>query len=196
MKSDLEKIFLCASLDTRNGPGRFPAQQVPGFFVGVVFRACHGWIQAYRRHAADYFFGEDVPNIFGNYVGGYEIEGIFLVDVVSGSDGAVVAASHLVDGGFHLDTEDSRALVVHQGIVSGRLSPRSGRAQSLLDGPQGEAHLGPCSSIFGILDVHAARFFHALVLFSCALLSICLSSGLLVVPTKKAASGGRAIFGT
>jgi hypothetical protein len=170
--------LLCASLDSRHESGRFSAQQVPGFLVGVVFRAGHGWIQAYGRHAAHYFFGEDVPDVFGNNVGGYEIERVFLVRAVLGSDGAVVAAPHLVDGGLHLDAENSCALVVDEGVIPGRLSPRPGRAQSLLDGSQCEAHLGPCSSIFGVLDVHAARFFHALALFSRALLSICRSSGL------------------
>ena len=128
MKIDLGKILLCASLDSRNEPRSFSAKEVPGFLVGVVFRAWHGWIQAYGRHATDYFFGEDVPDVFGNYVGGYEIKRIFLVGVVAGSDGAVVAASHFVDGGLHLNTEDSRALVVHQRIVSGWFSPGSGRA--------------------------------------------------------------------
>jgi hypothetical protein len=165
LKIDLGKILLCASLDSRNEPRSFSAKEVPGFLVGVVFRAWHGRIQAYGRHATDYFFGEDVPDVFGNYVGGYEIKRIFLVGVVAGSDGAVVAASHLVDGGLHLDAENSGALVVHQGIVSRRLAPGSGRAQSFLDCPECEAHLGPCSPIFGILDVHAARFFHALALF-------------------------------
>ncbi|MGA8501910.1 MAG: hypothetical protein WB683_10200, partial [Candidatus Sulfotelmatobacter sp.] len=65
MKIELGKILLCASLDSGNEPGRFSAQQMPGFFVGVVFRACHGGIQAYRRHSSDYFFGEDVPDVFG-----------------------------------------------------------------------------------------------------------------------------------
>jgi len=74
LKIDLGKIFLGASLDSRHEPRRFSAQQVPGFFVGVVFRAGHGWIQADRRPAADYFFGEDVPHVFGNYVGPYEVE--------------------------------------------------------------------------------------------------------------------------
>jgi hypothetical protein len=166
LKSDLGKILLCASLDSRHESGRLSAQQMPGFLVCVVFRAWHGRIEAHGRHAAHYFFGENVPDIFGNYVGRYEIKRIFLVRTIPGSDGAVVAASHRVDGGLHLDAEDSGALVVHQGIVSGWLSPRSGRAQSFLDGPQGEAHLGPCSSIFGILDVHAAKIFHACPLFA------------------------------
>jgi hypothetical protein len=148
LKIDLGKIFVCASLDSRNEPRRFSAQQVPGFFVGVVFCARHGGIQAHGRHAAHYFFGEDVPDVFGNYVRGYEIERVFLVDVVLGSDGALVATVLLADCGLHLHPENSGALVVHDAIVSGRLSPRSGRAQSLLDSPQCEAHLGPCSSVF------------------------------------------------
>jgi hypothetical protein len=164
---------------------------MPGFFVGVVFRACHGRIQADRRHSSDYFFGEDVPDVFGNYVGRYEIKRIFLVDMVAGSDRALVATVLLADCGLDLHPEDSRALVVHQEIVSGWFSPRPGRAQSFLDGPQCEAHLGPCSAVFGILDVHTARFFHTVTLFHSLVvdLSEC-------APTKNATSGGRTILGT
>jgi hypothetical protein len=118
LKIDLGKILFCASLDSRNESGCFSAKQVPGFFVRVVFRAGHGRIQPYGRHAAHHFFGEDVPDVFRNYVGGYEVECIFLVDVVLGSDGAVVGAVLLVDRRLHLDAEDSRALVVHQEVVS------------------------------------------------------------------------------
>ncbi len=118
MKIDFGEIFLCASLDSRNESWRFSAKEVPGFLVRVVFRACHGWIEAYGRHAAHYFFGEDVPDIFRDYVGRDKIKGIFLVDVVLGSDGAVVAAVLLVYRGLHLHSKDSRALVVNQEVVS------------------------------------------------------------------------------
>jgi hypothetical protein len=184
LKIDLGKILLCASLDSRNKARRFSTQQMPGFFVRVVLRSWHGGTKANCRHSPNDFFGEDVPHVFRDYICRDEVERIFLVDMVAGSDGAWVATVLLADRRLHLDAENSRALMVYQGVISGGLSPRPCRAQSLFDGAQCEAHLGPCSSIFGVLNVHPARFFHALALFSCALPSICRSSEFPIVPIK------------
>jgi hypothetical protein len=118
LKIDVEEISLCASLDSRNDPGRLSAKEMPGFLVGVVLRAGHGRIQAHGRHAAHYFFGEDVPDVLGNYVGRHEIKRILLVGVVLGPDGALVATVLFADCRLHLHPEDSGALVVHEEVVS------------------------------------------------------------------------------
>lgn len=126
MKIDLGKIFLRASLDSRNDPRRFSAQQVPGFLVGVVFRAGHGRIQAHSRHATHHFFGKDVPDVFRNYVGGYEIERVFLIDMVAVFDRAVVAIAILINSGFHLNPDDPCAPIVHKKVVPPRFPKGSG----------------------------------------------------------------------
>src|SRR5258706_923299 len=144
----------------------FPAQQMPGFFVLVVFRSGHCRVQTYRRHSQHNFFGKNVPGIFWDDIRCDEIERVLLVNMVLGSDRAVVATPHLVDGGLHLDPDNSLALVMDQGVVSGRLAPGPRRAQALFHAAGCETQFCPCSAVFGILDVHPTTFSHAPTLVS------------------------------
>jgi len=88
---------------------------VPGFAVGVVFvgfSASFG-VEGERGQAEDVREREDVPGIFGNDVGGEEIdfgEGVgdgASVDAAVGVD--TVEAAQKLGGGFDLDADEARA---------------------------------------------------------------------------------------
>ncbi|MFZ0586473.1 MAG: hypothetical protein WAM48_08965 [Candidatus Sulfotelmatobacter sp.] len=185
------KILLGASLDSRNDPGRFSAQQMPGFFVGVVFRGLGVRIQSQARHPAHRLLREYVPDIFGNYERGDEIEGIFLIGLAAGFQGAVVPQALFICRRLHLHAENSGAFVVNQEVVLARVAKGSGRAQSLLHGAYGETEFRPHPAIFRVLDSRPTAFFHAPILVSCLVAELSKLARM-----KNAASGGRAIFGT
>ena len=118
--------------------------------------------------------GQDVEDVWGDYVGGEE------VDLGGGVGGAVVVEVTFVglaameDGAFYLDAEevapsvavrslragslvgDSSLRAGYQEVVGGAVSARLGQDQAVLGGAELETEFGPFSAEFGVLDVLAA----------------------------------------
>jgi len=131
------------------------AKQVPSLFIG---RPATG---RGRRmdHDGNLFAVEyescwnDVPEVFGNYVHGKEIEISSLVGSAGrGADVAFVAASGPDAGsGFHLDTHETAVDLDHR-IVTARVTHRLGNPQIAFGGRSDKLQLRPLSTAFAILE--------------------------------------------
>jgi len=140
-----------------NGPpieGLSAFQEVPGFFVFLVFCAIRVWGQEDVGLAVGGADGEDVPGVGGDDQGRDDVDVTRGVGDSVGVEVAFVGVAAVEDGAFDLDAEETSAMV--GGDVVGRtVSPGLGDTESELDGPGDEAKFGPFSTLFGVTDGHA-----------------------------------------
>lgn len=128
-------------------------QEVPGFFVAVVFGA-GVWGEEDVGLAVGGADGEDVPRVRRDDEGGDDVDVARGVGDSVGVEVAFVGVAAVEDGAFDLDPEEASAMV--GGDVVGRaVSPGLGDTESELDGPGDEAKFGPFSALLGVADGHA-----------------------------------------
>jgi hypothetical protein len=98
--------------------------------------------------------GEDVEDVWGDYVGGEEVDFVWGVGGAVVVEVAFVGVSAMEDGAFDLDAEEV-ALVVYGEVVGGVVSAGLGQDQAVFGGAELETEFGPFSAEFGVRDVWA-----------------------------------------
>jgi hypothetical protein len=102
-------------------------EEAPGFAVTLedgFGGAAGAGVKTDAFALADGFDGDDVPEIFGDYVGYEEIDFGGRVDASVGAGGFyAVAGFGVTGGGFDLDAEES-VVEVDYGVVAVAVSPR------------------------------------------------------------------------
>ncbi len=103
-------------------------------------------IEADAFALAQGFDGEDVPDVFGDYVADEEVDIVDGVDLAIGSGGFdAVAAFGVAGGGFDLDAEESAA-EVDGGVVAVAVSPGNEDAEVEIGGAGEEGGFGGFSA--------------------------------------------------
>ena len=108
-------------------------QEAPGFAVffeqGAGLAAGVG-IEADAFAASDGLDGDDVPDVFGDYVADEEVDFFAGVDAAAGSGGFdAVAGLGVEGGGFDLDAEEA-AIEFDYGVVAVAVSPGEADAEA------------------------------------------------------------------
>ncbi len=117
-------------------------QQMPRFLVTSVL----GGLQVRRqddttRALACHFDWNDVPDIFRDDVGGYEINFVLCIRLLPAcAEMAIVRFIHLRSSRFHLHPQEASALLHHE-VVACAVSPGFDDAQSQLGGARHETQL-------------------------------------------------------
>ena len=96
--------------------------------------------------------GEDVEDVWGDYVGGEEVDFVWGVGGAVVVEVAFVGVSAMEDGAFDLDAEEA-SVVLDGEVVAGHVSPGLGDAESVLGGAGHEAEFGPFAPELGVLDI-------------------------------------------
>ena len=131
-------------------------EQMPGFFVGLVFLGgAAGGEEEVAAEDGDDFGGEDIPDVFGDDVDGEEVDLVAGVIVVAGFDRDDVSAVLAGDGGFDLDAQEMAA-ALDGDVVAAGVSPRFGDVESALGDAGHEIEFGPLAAMFGVFDDDAA----------------------------------------
>jgi len=131
------------------------AELVPVFFVGGP---ASGWAGGVEQDCGlfgdeDAFGGDDVPEVFGDYVDCDEIEVSALIAAAGGADVALVASFGAArGGGFDLHAHEV-AVGFNDRIVAGGVSPGIENLEAVFGGGGDELQLGPLATAFAILDV-------------------------------------------
>ena len=124
-------------------------EEAPGF--AVFFEDGSGGaagvgIEADAFAFADGFDGDDVPEVFGDYVGDQEIDFGRSVDCRAEASGAnAVAGFGVAGGGFDLDAEESVA-EVDDGVVTFAVAPGNADAEAETGGTGKECGFGGFSA--------------------------------------------------
>ena len=118
-------------------------QQMPRFLIP---RMLGRLLQVRRqddttRALACHFDWDDVPDIFRDDVGGYEINFVLCIRLLPAcAEMAIVRFIHLRSSRFHLHPQEASAGLHHE-VVACAVSPGFDDAQSQLGGPRHETHL-------------------------------------------------------
>ena len=131
------------------------AELVPIFFVGSPATGGAGGVEHDGGLFAtdDAFARDDVPDVFGDYVGGQEVEVSALVgEAAGGVDVAAVAAfGAAAGGGFDLDADEA-AVGFDDRVVAGGVSPWVENLEAVFGGGGDKLQLCPLAAAFVILD--------------------------------------------
>ena len=103
------------------------------------------------------FYGEDVPGVGGDYVGGEEVDLIWTVGDAVGVEVAFVGTAAMEDGAFDLDAGEV-AGVFEGEVEGGHVSPRLGDDEAEFGGADHETQLRPLAARLGVADVHTWNF--------------------------------------
>lgn len=138
---------------------------MPGFFVLFIFHACLFCVTVIEfgvgvegdgTAAVDFCEGDDVPSVFGDDVGGDEVEDVANVRAMASADGAGVSILYFgvfdfVGGGFDLHAGEA-AFVSGDEVVVGHFSPRLADLEPVFGGGDEKTHLGPFAARFLVGD--------------------------------------------
>jgi hypothetical protein len=102
--------------------------------------------------AFDYCYGEDVPGVGGDYVGGDEVDLVGAVEDVVGGQAAAVGVAAAALGAFDLYAEELSGAFDGE-VVGGVVSPGLGDAEAEFGGAGHETQLRPLAARFGVGDV-------------------------------------------
>jgi hypothetical protein len=142
---------------------RVAADEIPGFevnfeavAVGPSFWAA-GTEHEFMAFGLEDDAGRDnVPGVFGDDVGGEEIDvagGVTRASLV-GAEVALIAVAQAVAGGFDLDAEIA-ASVLDADVVGGGVPPRFGDLEAVTDGLRHELEFDPLAAHFEIFEAFA-----------------------------------------
>jgi hypothetical protein len=104
----------------------------------------------------DYACGEDVPEVFGDDVGGEEVyffDGVAAAAAV-GFEGAEVSVAQAVAAGFDLHAEQA-ASVLEAYVVGGGISPGLGDVEAFAQGLRHELEFDPLAAFFEVAETFA-----------------------------------------
>ena len=134
---------------------------MPGFLVFFVAHGTtFGWDRGGRERdgaaSVDFGEGDDVPSVFGDDVGGDEVEDVADVGAMATADGAgvsvvVFVVLHFVSGGFDLHAGEA-AFVSGDEVVVGHFSPGFADLESVFGRGDQKTHLGPFAARFLVGD--------------------------------------------
>ena len=142
---------------------RVAADEIPGFEVNfeAVAVGPSFWLAGTEHELLAFGLEDDagrndVPGVFGDDVGGEEIDvaGGVARAILVGAEGALIAVAQAVAGGFDLDAEIA-ASVLDADIVGGGVSPRFGDLETVTDGLRHELEFDPLAAHFEILEAFA-----------------------------------------
>ena len=137
------------------------AELVPIFFVGSPAAGGVGGVEhdGGLFAADDAFAGDDVPDVFGDDVGGNEIEIATLVAAPCGADIALVAAfGPAIAGGLDLHA-DEVSVGFDDRVVAGGVSPGVENLEAVFGGGGDKLQFRPLAAALVVLDSNRDSWF-------------------------------------